>query len=96
MRYEAFTANKCAKISGNIELKTNISEISLVTSIRVSMVNGHMLYQYVKLMPLPAGVLCSRKAESYSFIDFLQVSPCSLMIRTVISVSWNRSPDQVP
>jgi hypothetical protein len=51
----------------NVELKANVSEISISIS-RVDMVNEHMsliyIYQSVKLMPHPIGVLCRRKVES--------------------------------
>jgi hypothetical protein len=50
----------------NVELKTNVSEISSVTIIRVDVVNDHasLIYQSVKSMPRPIGVLYSRRAES--------------------------------
>jgi hypothetical protein len=51
----------------NVELKTNVSEISSVSIFRVDVVNDRMSLIFIpvfKLMPLPIGVLCSRRAES--------------------------------
>jgi hypothetical protein len=54
----------------SVELKTNVSEMSSVSIIRVYVVNDHLLlifirrYQFIKSMPLPIDVLCGRREVS--------------------------------
>jgi hypothetical protein len=61
--FEALTENKCAKVfSGdrhdNIEVKTNFSEISLVSVVRVSVVNDHPIpLIFIPVCPINAFLL---------------------------------------
>jgi hypothetical protein len=51
----------------NAELKTNISETSLISIIMVDVVNDHMSLTFVTVCQInasPIGVLCSMRAES--------------------------------
>jgi hypothetical protein len=68
----------------NVELKTNVTEISSVSIIRVDVVNDHMSLIFIlvcQTMPLHIGVLCSRRAESNCVTDHpsdSNLSPCCL------------------
>jgi hypothetical protein len=55
-----------AIIHVNVELKTDVSEISSTSVFRADVVNDNLLliYQFVRSMPLPIGVLCCKRAES--------------------------------
>jgi hypothetical protein len=46
----------------NVEIKTNVSGISSLFIIRVNVVNGH-IYQSLKSMPHPFGILCSERTD---------------------------------
>jgi hypothetical protein len=88
----------------NAELKTNVSEISSVSIIRVDVVNDHMSLIFIPVCqtdPLPIGVLCSRRAESKCTVTHpTNFSPCCLTwcpcsqlfcfhFNLLFSVSWD-------
>jgi hypothetical protein len=66
--WSVYSVKNCRPISRvNVELKINVSEISLFPSSGsrwwITLRRGY-LYHFVESMPLLIGVLCSRRAES--------------------------------